>query len=429
MRKTLLIFLLIAAQLAATAQTYVDLTSTQTITGVKTFSNTLYSNNIYPTSNNSANLGTSANRYATIYGTHFLGIAAGTTYGTNSANTLFNFRQGGASTHIVAAVGSNGRWFFQPPGAAPPDSADYQVYVDGSTKIAGGLNVSNLPIYMDNAAAVASGAKIHSLYKTLNNDVRIVVREVPFSTVNNNTTRTIHGTQYLSQNANPVSPGLKPWAMNKSVGGNTMRMEVRPNDNWSGDGSGKNRSELKAVADGIEFDTTMWISFSMLIEPGPALAIDTTLGQIFFLMQVHASEDPGDVATGPVLSLTLDGLDNVSIRTTSTTAATHTSSPAAKNRASVVHTRGQWFSHVIKTKFTKGTNTILQWWVNGNEIINHVNLYGIGYNDTNPPYFKFGTYRTEMPQTTAVRYANVKIQRNGASGPLQAEILSPAPID
>lgn len=242
MKKVLLTLLLTAAQLAVSAQTYVDLTSTQTITGVKTFSNTMYSNNIYPTSNNSINLGTAANRFATIYGTHFLGIAAGTTYGTNSANTLFNFRQGGASTHIVAAVGNNGRWFFQPPGAAPPDSADYQVYVDGSTKIAGGLNVSSLPIYMNNAAAVASGAKIHSLYKTLNNDVRIVVKEVPLSTVNNNTTRTIHGTQYLSQNANPVSPGLKPWVMNKSVGGNTMRMEVRPNDNWSGDGSGKNRS-------------------------------------------------------------------------------------------------------------------------------------------------------------------------------------------
>ena len=214
----------------------------------------------------------------------------------------------------------------------------------------------------------------------------------------------IFGTEYNAQTPN------KPWSLQKAFNKTspTFRLQVKPGDRWIGDNKGtksRERSELYLKNGDLPFNQDTWLSFSIKIDPGEAL--DLSAVDFCYIGQFHASEDAQDTNSAPVLGLRLEGTDTIKLYTCSTTDNPHTVSPPAVPRAASNFTRGIWHRIVIRARFSP-TNGELQWWKNGKELINITGI-GMGFPDKVGPYWKFGIYRSAMPQTVAVEYANMEL--------------------
>lgn len=214
----------------------------------------------------------------------------------------------------------------------------------------------------------------------------------------------IFGTEYNAQTPN------KPWSLQKAFNKTspTFRLQVKAGDRWIGDNKGtksRERSELYLKNADLPYNQDTWLSFSIKIDPGEALNLSAV--DFCYIGQFHASEDAQDISSAPVLGLRLEGLDTIRIYTCSTTDNPHTVSPPAVPRASSNFTRGIWHRIVVRARFSP-TNGELQWWKNGQEILNITGI-GMGFPDNVGPYWKFGIYRSAMPQTVAVEYANMEL--------------------
>ncbi|GGB97703.1 phage head spike fiber domain-containing protein [Dyadobacter sediminis] len=221
---------------------------------------------------------------------------------------------------------------------------------------------------------------------------------------------------YMTQTPN------KQWSLQKAINKSCplYRAQVNAGEVWSGDYTNKyrERSEFYMKNAQMPYDQDVWLSFAIKIEPGEALTLDPS--DFCYLGQFHASEDEGDISSPPVLGFRLEGLDTFKIFTCSTTVTPHTVSPKAFLRASSQFTRGIWHKNVMRIRFSP-TDGQFQWWKDGVELVN-VSGIGIGYPDAIGPYWKFGIYRSPMPQTVAVEYANMEVQSNTS---LESRITDP----
>ncbi|KAA6438503.1 hypothetical protein FEM33_17605 [Dyadobacter flavalbus] len=214
----------------------------------------------------------------------------------------------------------------------------------------------------------------------------------------------------------------KQWSLQKAINKSSplYRAQVNAGEVWSGDYTNKyrERSEFYMKNAQMPYDQDVWLSFAIKIEPGEALNLDPS--DFCYLGQFHASEDEGDISSPPVLGFRLEGLDTIKAYTCSTTITPHTISPKAFLRASGQFTRGIWHKNVMRIRFSP-TDGQFQWWKDGVELVN-ISGIGIGYPDAVGPYWKFGIYRSPMPQTVAVEYANMEVQYNTS---LESRITDP----
>ncbi|WP_221391319.1 heparin lyase I family protein [Dyadobacter sp. NIV53] len=208
----------------------------------------------------------------------------------------------------------------------------------------------------------------------------------------------IFGNDYRVQSPNKdYSVSL---AKNKSC--QQYKFQLNSGDQWSSDaGKDKERSELYSL-DKMPFNQDIWLSYAVKVAPG-----DAVTSKFCHFGQFHATEDAGDAASVPVLTFRFVGEDNLSITT-----CANTDKIATKNLAGVIRytgklQRGVWVRNVMRIRFHH-TNGQLQWWENGVEKLNLINI-GMGNNDTVGPYWKFGIYRTKSVETLMVDYANMEL--------------------
>jgi len=249
-------------------------------------------------------------------------------------------------------------------------------------------------------------------------------------------TRTINDISYTVQ-----TPG-KEYSVSRSVStcAPVYRFEIHPEDHWPSDlpdpnkpgdkGNEQNRQtkervELSQVNQKISFDqdTTIWISYSIFIEPGKDI-VYRNAAYYCDLGQWHHSGSSG----GPPWNFSLRGQDLLTLETRGHANVYSNGTLVPEERKTAVVTRGKWHNFVIRTRHSKGKTGLIEWWLDG-KIQCSVSGIGIGYDEKNIGYWKFGIYRTaankEDRTDLAVRYANMEVSGNS----LFSRVASPLPVD
>ncbi|WP_138481446.1 phage head spike fiber domain-containing protein [Dyadobacter bucti] len=233
---------------------------------------------------------------------------------------------------------------------------------------------------------------------------------------------TIFDELYISQTPN------KDWSLRQAVNKTspTFRFQVNPGEKWSGDAKNpkaRERCEVYKKSSSLPFNEDVWMAYSLRIEPGQPQILSPS--DWCYLGQMHATEDPGEMSTGPVLGFRLEGLDSIKVYTAANLENPIKTEPKYILRGSGVFTRGVWHNVVVRMRFSP-TNGQLQWWQNGVELLN-ISGVGMGYVDAKGPYWKFGIYRcsnVSIP-TLAVEYSNMELV-TGQS--LLSRVKTPLPI-
>ncbi|QRQ99456.1 phage head spike fiber domain-containing protein [Dyadobacter sandarakinus] len=246
-------------------------------------------------------------------------------------------------------------------------------------------------------------------------------REEYRSLGDNGTKTKIFDTEYVCQSPN------KPYSMHRAINKTSpiFRVQIQAGDLWQGDATNpkkKERCEMYMKNAALPFDQDVWFSYAIRIEEGAPL--DLSAVEWCYLNQVHATEDPGEMSTGPVLGVRLEGADTISVYTASTLENPIKTAPTYIRRGSVTLARGVWHRIVYRARFSPYNTGQLQFWADGKEIIN-VSGIGIGYVDKLGPYFKFGIYRSATSPTLAVEFANVECEYKKS---LSSRIANPLPI-
>jgi hypothetical protein len=302
-----------------------------------------------------------------------------------------------------------------------PTSAAHDVFIQRDS---GSIWVENVSGNLDvptSAATVRQISFYDADYTDSQNEEQVsVVAERWASTGPSTTLVPILGQSYMSQTPN------KSWSLMKATNRTApvFRFEIRSGDRWSGDLSSpkiKERCEFYAKNGDLPYDKDVWLSYSIRIAPGqtsPMLDTDFCL-----LGQFHATEDSGEMSTGPVLGIRLEGADKLAVYSAASLQNPMRTAPTYVKRATATYTRGIWHTVVMRIRFSP-TRGQLQWWQNGKEIVNLSGI-GIGYVDSQGPYWKFGIYRMAKPQTLIVDYANMEITSTAS---LYSRIAKPLAI-
>lgn len=204
----------------------------------------------------------------------------------------------------------------------------------------------------------------------------------------------------------------------REVGPNHVRFEVHASDNWKKDvGKGRNRAELKAK-DTVPFGQDVWFSYQMKIDAsGPLTARYCILGQF------HQTGDPWDASVSPPFAINL--LPNNRLRFVkrySTDRVTSSTIDTVMYESAPIE-RGRWVRVVGHIVFGWQGNGAVQMWLDGRQVVD-LPRTSIGYNDVLGPYWKFGIYRAQSPETLSVEYANMEI----GSASLLGRVSQPLPI-
>lgn len=228
---------------------------------------------------------------------------------------------------------------------------------------------------------------------------------------------------YWTQNAD------RDWSAN--IKGNPAcfyRFEVRAGDRWVAEKqeTAVERSELSGPADETDpavFGEPVWTAYQFRIEPGPPTAAASWV----VLGDWHPQPDPGDTSImsspwqlelrpGDTLVFDMHASAGKPVLTIPPRHFLWTSNgPIA---------RGVWHSIVSVANFDwrpRGSGGVTVW-LDGAKIVDYKGPFG--YNNTRPPYFKFGVYRSAAPETLVVDYANVETSRST----LGARIHTPPPM-
>jgi hypothetical protein len=211
-------------------------------------------------------------------------------------------------------------------------------------------------------------------------------------------TITIRGVRYVPEFA------LRDWSIRRATNGDSefTRFEVRPGDQWSEDassGENKERSELDGYKNTWKSGADVWAAYSFMIEPGPRYRSDwSSIGQMHAAgidvkpISIHFNDERlvinSDAFNG--------GRSTVSLRY---------NGPL---------TRKDWHHVVFHMKQSTGGDGRLEFWLDGNKIINYSGPIG---SDANY-YWKFGIYRGygPIPAPLAIQYANMEIGTTDLSG-------------
>lgn len=218
------------------------------------------------------------------------------------------------------------------------------------------------------------------------------------------------------------------WAMQKDdanphaiqqVGPNHVRFEVRASDNWKKDtGRGRNRAELKAN-DLVPNGQDVWFSYQMKIDAsGPSSARFCILGQF------HQASDPWDANASPPFAINLFPQTNTLrfVKRYSPDRKTTSSIDTVMYESAPIQ-RGRWIHVVGHIVFGWQDDGEVELWLDGRKIVNLPHT-SIGYNDVLGPYWKFGIYRSQSPESLAVEYANMEIGRES----LLSRVGHPLPV-
>jgi len=210
----------------------------------------------------------------------------------------------------------------------------------------------------------------------------------------------------------------KPYAI-REVGPNHMRFEVHPLDAWKNDkGLSRNRAELKSstvYAPGED----VWFSYQVKVQGGP-----TSTARSCILGQFHHTKDPWDPGGSPPFAINLFPKTNTlrfvkrysaEKKTTSTVdSVMYETAPIQRNR---------WMHIVGHIVFGWQGDGTVELWLDGRKIVDLPHT-SIGYNDVIGPYWKFGIYRAESPETMVVEYANMEL----GSSSLLDRVSHPLPV-
>lgn len=203
----------------------------------------------------------------------------------------------------------------------------------------------------------------------------------------------------------PAQPASQTIAANRR---GVMRCELQPGWAWWKDaavGNTNQRSELVCQTP-LPFETDVWVSSPLFIEPGEPLASDSfaILGQMW-----TPKDDPADLrARTPVFRQVLLPNDTLSFATCSDPAAATTVQPAIVVRWSIPNfPRGSWQYLVHRMRFSRTGAGHLQSWWNGQQMYDADIPFG--YNDIVGHVWKFGVYKhPSATESLAVRYRNVE---------------------
>ncbi|WP_221392770.1 heparin lyase I family protein [Dyadobacter sp. NIV53] len=193
------------------------------------------------------------------------------------------------------------------------------------------------------------------------------------------------------------------------------KFQLNSGDQWLSDlGKDKERSELYSL-DKMPFNQDVWLSYAVRVEPGSPVT-----SKFCHFGQFHATEDPGEAASVPILTFRFVGEDDLSITTCANTDPFATYNTTGVIRYKGKLPRGQWVRNVMRIRFSHDEGQ-LQWWENGVEMLNLSDV-GIGNNDIVGPYWKFGIYRTKSEESLIVEYANMELSTTSS---LESRIQNP----
>lgn len=234
----------------------------------------------------------------------------------------------------------------------------------------------------------------------------------------NKTPINVGGLTYFAQNAD------RDWSLNlKGDPPCLYRFEVRPGDRWvqEANNDGVDRSELSGPGDDTNparLDAETWTAYQFRIEPGPS-----STAKWVVLGDWHVVPDPDDLPkmSSPwQLELRKGDILVFDIRVSDEKPVRHNAPERHIYTSPTPITRGVWHSLVSVVDFDwrlKGNGGVTVW-LDGKEIADYHGR--LGYSLTRPPYFKFGIYRTTVPETLAVDYANVEISRSSLASRVDA---------
>lgn len=196
-----------------------------------------------------------------------------------------------------------------------------------------------------------------------------------------------------------------------------LRVEVRPGEVWKGsDGksgdlnnSNRERSEVYRKSSNFRRDIPVWVSFALLIPDEDKMKPLENNG-FLYTGQFHAAEDKGDISSAPPVGLQLsvkDGKYFITVISASATERIHTVKPKVMVRGIFEVEKGRWVRIVLKVVFNPNKG-VLQVWKDGKNVVS-IDTEGIGFNDENGPYWKFGGYRQPVNEPFVCYYANMEV--------------------
>lgn len=194
------------------------------------------------------------------------------------------------------------------------------------------------------------------------------------------------------------------------------RFEVRYGDSWNSE-TVRNRAEF-CCCDRVPFGQRIWFSYDFYVHSG-------TASRWNLLGQFHHTPDADDGSgVSPPFCVELKPGETLRFirryNSNSIGAASNTSTVVMHQRPL---TRCVWHRVVGSIVFDwKGAGAV-ELWYDGVKIVSQAGV-PIGFNDAQGPYFKFGIYRANVPETLVVEYANVEL---GYSS-LLSRVTSPLPI-
>lgn len=218
-----------------------------------------------------------------------------------------------------------------------------------------------------------------------------------------------------------VTAPLKAYSL--AARANSQRFEVRDGDLAPADydhvGGAHNRSELSAERK-FTLGQDIHIAYSQRIEQPIDISDFAMLGQI------HHGENPADVAgiSPPFSSVLLPGSPDflrISKRSTTDNPVATTTPPST-----TLWDGSPDFGNVVHWKFTLNfhpTAGAIHIWRNGVHIVNQPSI-GLGWPGDTGPYWKYGIYRLDLPETLAVTYWNMECTTDDLSD----RILNPLPV-
>lgn len=309
------------------------------------------------------------------------------------------------------------------------------------TVVSGRYPVLDTTVYIK--GLTFSGGELY----TNDNDVHFTEGRLGLSPItyrNSQSPRFINNVDYIAHRRDTT------WPIQTSTNtcNRVERFEVRPGDHWTKDisnnnrqnGGYKERSEFSQDGDlsedgdpKIPFDSTIWISYAMYIEPGGNITYHDS-AYYCYLGQWHHQGTSG----APPWNFRFSGQDSLILETR--THKQHYSNPAdlkTIRRDTAIVSRGEWHYLVIKVKQSKEVvdNGLIQWWLDGQSIYSASGI-PIGLDEEFIGYWKFGIYRTPADDgtqpgevdertTLAVRYANMEVSYSS----LFHRVAAPLPLD
>lgn len=208
---------------------------------------------------------------------------------------------------------------------------------------------------------------------------------------------------YLDQKVYIQNSG-DAWSYRSSE--DVTRFEVRSGDSWYQDANlPKERSEL-ATSTKLDFGQTYEMSFSMLVEAGSKNTADWMT-----LVQIQSTFDEREAGHSPAFALEMVG-DKMRIVTRDSSAFLSTAADTSYVRHYTDKTdiqRDKWYDFKLTIKLDAFGDGYLEVLRDGKVLATYEGA--LGFNDLVGSYLKLGVYRESSPESFAVQFRDVEVER------------------